>query len=155
MSKLPFNMTPVKIILKLFDCCIASILYGSEVWAPFMNLDWKQWHTAHIEKIHTQFLKRLLGVNRSTTNVLIRSEVGKHSLQEQILARNINYIKYIENKGPPSLVKQEYEHNLVNRNNSNEIRKLSKPKLCNIIKEEFNTWQTQATTFTKADTYTI
>ena len=131
--------------------------------------DWKN--------THTQFLKRLLGVKRSTTNVLIRSEVGRHSLQEQILARNINYIKYIENKDPPSLVKQaakyeildidernslysllkKYEHNLVNRNNSNEeIRKLSKPKLCNIIKEEFNTlWQTEVTKFTKADTYTI
>ena len=48
---------------------------------------------------------------------------------------------------------KKYEHNLVNRNNSNEeIRKLSKPKLCNIIKEEFN--QTQVTTITKADTYT-
>ena len=67
-------------------------LYGREVWAPVMNLDWKQWDTAQIDKIHTQFLKRLLGVNRSTTNVLIRSEVGRHSLQEQILARNINYI---------------------------------------------------------------
>ena len=81
-------------------------LYGSEVWAPFMNLVWKQWDTTQIEKIHTKFLKRLLGVNRSTTNVLIQSEVGRHSLQEQILARNINYIKYIENKYPPSLVKQ-------------------------------------------------
>ena len=143
-------------MLKLFDCCIAPILlYGSEVWAPFMNLDWKQCDTTQIAKIHTQFLKRLLGstadysgpwANRSTTNVLIRSEVGRHSLQEQILARNIYYIKYIENIDPPSLVKRaanyeilyiderkslysllkKYEHNLVNRNNSNEeFRKLS------------------------------
>ena len=163
-------------MLKLFHCCIAQILlYGSEVWAPFMNLDWKKWDTTQIEKIHTQFLTRLKGVNRSTTNVLIRSEVGRHSLQEQILGRNINYIKYIENKDPSSFVQQaanyeilyidernsysllkKYEHNLVNRNNSNEeIRKLSKPKLCNIIKEEFNTlWQTQVTTFTEAETYT-
>ena len=163
------------LLLYVSEVWAPLLLYGSEVWAPFMNLDRKQWDTTQIEKIHTQFLKRLLGVNRSTTNVLIRSEVGRHLLQEQILARNINYIKYIENKDPPALVKQAanyeilyidernsysllktYEHNLVNRNNSNgEIRKLSKPKLCNIIKEEFNTlWQTQVTTFTKADTYT-
>ena len=99
-------MISVKTMLKLFDSCIAPILlYGSEVWAPFMNFDWKQWDSTQIEKIHTQFLKRLLGVNRSTTNVLIRSELGRHSLQEQILARNINYIKYIESKDPQTLVK--------------------------------------------------
>ena len=35
LSKLPIKLTPVKTMLKLFDCCIASILlYGSEVWAP-------------------------------------------------------------------------------------------------------------------------
>ena len=60
-------------------------------------------------------------------------------------------INYIFNNSP--LVSL---HNLVNHNNRHEeIRKLSKPKLCNIIKEEFNTlWQTQITTFPKADTYT-
>ena len=83
LSRIPIKVTPVKTILKLFDCCIAPILlYGSEVWAPFMNFDWKQWDTTQIEKIHTQFLKRLLGVNRSPTNVLIRSEFGRHSSQE-------------------------------------------------------------------------
>ena len=42
LSKLPIKLTPVKTMLKLFDCCIAPILlYGSEVWAHFMNLDWK------------------------------------------------------------------------------------------------------------------
>ena len=45
----------------------------------------------------------LLGVNRSKTNILIRSELGRHSLQEQILARNINDIKYIESKDPQTV----------------------------------------------------
>ena len=153
-------MTPLKIMLKLFDSCIAPILlYGSEVWAPFMNLHWKQWDTAQIEKI--QFLKRLLVVNRLTTNVWIR--------------RNINYIKYIESKDPQTLIKpsanyeilhigkrnslysllKKYEQNLINHNNDNEgIRGLNKAKLCKIIKEEFNTvWQTQVNSFPKADTY--
>ena len=122
-----------------------------------MNLDWKQCDT-------TQLLKKLLGVNRSTTTVLIRSELGRHSLQEHTLARNINYIKYIESKDPQALVKQsanyeilhlvkrnslynllkKYEQNLINHNNDNEgIRGLNKAKLCKTIKEEFNTlWQT-------------
>ena len=163
-------------MLKLFGSCVAPILlYGSEVWAPFMNFDWKDWDTTLIERTHTQFLKRLLGVNRSTTNVLVRSEVGRHSLQELILARNINYTKYIESKYPHTLVKQaanneslyidkrnslyslwkKYEEKLVNLDNGNEgIRKLSKPKLGKIIKEEFNAlWKTQVTSFPKADTY--
>ena len=37
--KLPIKLTPVQTMLKLFDSYIAPILlYGSEVWAPFMNL---------------------------------------------------------------------------------------------------------------------
>ena len=48
LSRIPIKVTPVKTMLKLFDSCIATILlYGSEVWAPFMNFDWKQWGTTH------------------------------------------------------------------------------------------------------------
>ena len=133
-------------MLKLFDTSIFPIvLYGSEVWAPFMNHDWIKWDATYTEKVHTQFLKRLLGVNRSTTNVLVRSELGRHSLQENIFTRNINYIKYVENKDPQSLIKQAanyessytdkinsfysllktYEHKLINNN----IKLLSKSKL--------------------------
>ena len=109
--------------------------------------------------IHTKFLKRLLGVNRSTTDVLIRSELERHSSQEQISARNINYIKYIESKDPQTHVKQSanneilfidkrnslysllkrFEEKLTINNDDNGIRELNKPKLCKIIKEEFNT----------------
>ena len=78
-----------------------------------MNFDWKQWDSTQIEKIHAQFLRRLLVVNRSTTNVLILSELGRHSLQEQILARNINYIKYIESKDPQTLVKQSANYEIL------------------------------------------
>ena len=59
------KLAPVKIMLNLFDTCIAPILlYGSEVWAPFMNHDWIKWDTTQTEKIHVQFFKRVLGVNR-------------------------------------------------------------------------------------------
>ena len=89
-------------MLKLFDTCIVPILlYGCEVWAPFMDHDYK------IEKVHTQFLKRLLGVSSSTTNVLVSSELGRHSLQGKIATRNISFnIKYGENMNTYILVKQ-------------------------------------------------
>ena len=104
----------------MFDTCIAPILLcGSEVWGPFLNSDWKSWETTQIEKIHTQFLKRILGVNRSTTNALVRCELGRHSLLEKITTRNINYIIYRENKNITALVKQaaNYEITMNSRNN--------------------------------------
>ena len=70
-SKLPFKTAPVKTLLKLFDSCVSPILtYGSEIWAPYMDHDWSKWDATPIERVHTQFLKRVLGVNRSTTNVM-------------------------------------------------------------------------------------
>ena len=91
------KLARVRTLLNLFDTCITPILlYGSEVGAPFMNHDWIKWDTTQTEKIQIQFLKRLLVVNRSTTNQLTRSELGRHSLQGPILIRNSNYIKYIE-----------------------------------------------------------
>ena len=57
LSKISVKLIPVNTMLKLFDICIAPILlYGSEVWAPFMNFDWKHWDTTQIEKTHTQCL---------------------------------------------------------------------------------------------------
>ena len=163
----------MKTMLKLFDTCIVPIiLYGSEVWAPFMNHDWVKWDTTQTEKIHTQFLKRLLGVNRSTTNVITRSEMGRHSLQESIVTRNINYIKYVESKGPLSLVKQAANYEALNTENRNSfyssikkwervlpnhnIKMISRRKLNKLVKDEFdNTWKTQVASFPKADIYSL
>ena len=170
LNKLPLKLTPIKTLVKLFDTCIVPILlYGSEIWAPFTNLEWKKWEYTHIEKVHTQFLKRILGVNRSTTNALVRAELGRHSLLEQITNRNINYIKYIQNKSPQALVKQaaayedtcnsrtnlhsifkKYEHANLNHN----LNTLSKYKIRSIIKNDFNLkWQTYINSYTKADTF--
>ena len=106
LSKIPVKLIPVKTMQKLFDSCIAPILlYGSEVWAPFMNFDWKHWDTTQIEKTHTIPKKNTRG-QQLHNQCLVRSEVGRHSVQETILTRNINYIKYIDRKDPQALVKQ-------------------------------------------------
>ena len=105
-SKIPLKLVPIKTMLKLFDACITPILlYGSEIWGAYTNIDHNKWESTPIEKIHTQLLKRILGVNRSTTNI-VRGEMGRHSLQAYILNRNKNYIKYVENKCNTTLVKQ-------------------------------------------------
>ena len=99
LNKLPLKLAPVKTLLKLFDTCIVPILlYGSEAWAPFANQEWKNWEHTPIEQVHTQFLKRILGVNRSTTNALVRAELGRHSLLEQIITRNITTLNIFKIK---------------------------------------------------------
>ena len=171
LSMLPIKMVPIKTMLKIFDTCITPILlYGSEVWGPFMNHDWKAWDTTQTERVHTQFLKRILGINRSTTNALARGEVGRHSLQEYITTRNINYIKYIEAKNTESLAKQAANYEILHRNERNSlysiiakheqnitnhnIHLISKSKLSKLIREEFNIlWQAQIASFPKADTF--
>ena len=106
-SNIPFKLMAIKIALRIFDACISPILlYGSEVSCTFVDNDYKKWELPHIEKVHTQFLKRMLGVNYSTTNILVRRECGRNPLQENILNRSINYLKYINNKNNKTLVKQ-------------------------------------------------
>ena len=73
--------------------------------SPYLNLDSSKWEKSDIEKVQTQLIKRLLGLNRSTSNILVRSEVGKFPLQAQILERNIKYVKYVNSKNN-ELVKQ-------------------------------------------------
>ena len=43
-----------------------------------------------IEKVHIQCLKRILVAIRSVTNVMIRTEDGRHSLLEQVATANLN-----------------------------------------------------------------
>ena len=100
--------------------------YGSEVWAPYLNPDQDKWDATPIERVHTQFLKRLLGVNRSTTNILARAELGRHSLQSSILSRNINYIKYVEKENNHSLVKQAFLYEDQHKDERNTIFTLAR-----------------------------
>ena len=90
------------IIVKLFGFLICPIilLYGCEVWEPCLNQNVEKWNSNSIEKVHLDFMKRLLGVNRSTTNALVTGELevnrstanalvtgelGRYSLQEKFI----------------------------------------------------------------------
>ena len=98
--------------------------------------------------------------------------MGRHSLQEKIVTRNINYVKYVENKGPRSLVKQAANYEALNTEDRNSfysiikkwertlpnhnINMISRRKLNKLVKEEFdNTWKIQVASFPKADTYRL
>ena len=106
-SKVNIHKLPIRIAMKLFDALIKSILlYASETWEPFLDQDYDQWNSNDIERTHLQFIKQILGVNRSTTNILVRGEVNRHSLQREVVKRNIKYIGYITQKDDESIVKQ-------------------------------------------------
>ena len=110
-AKININNIPLKVALKLFDAIIKPILlYGSEVWEPFLNQDESKWDQNEVEKTYTQFLKQILGVNRSTMTAMVRGELNKHSLQEEILRRNINYAGYIQQKTGSPYVRQAFEY---------------------------------------------
>ena len=108
-SKVSISKLPIHIALKLFDSIIKPILlYASEVWEPFVNNEPDQWDKNDVERIYLQFLKQVLGVNRSATTAMVRGELNRHSLQEEILRRNINYAQYIHGKDNSCIVKQAY-----------------------------------------------
>ena len=112
-SKINFLNLPIRVALKLYDAIIKPILlYGSEVWEPFLNQNEKKWDQNDIEKTYLQFLKQILGVNRSTTTSMIRGELNRHSLQEEILRRNINYVKYIHEKTNNPFVQQALNYEM-------------------------------------------
>ena len=80
----------VSTLLSLFDTCVSPVLnYCSEIWG-YMKAQ-------EVEKIHTMFLKRLLGVKRSTSNDMIYCETGRLPL---IVNKNLQYAEILVKVNP-------------------------------------------------------
>ena len=95
-NKTKISKFPLKLALKLFESLIKPILlYGAEVWGPYCNFDYIKWEPSKIEMTHTQFLKRALGCNFQTSNIMTRGEVGARPLLLDVKMKAINYIKSI------------------------------------------------------------
>ena len=93
--------------MKLFDALVKPILlYASEIWEPFLNQDYDKWDRNKVEKVHLQFMKQIMGVNRSVTNILVRGELNRHTMQREVLKRHIKYVKYVTKKEGNRLVTQ-------------------------------------------------
>ena len=107
--KLNINLLPAKTALKLFRSLISPILlYGCEIWKPYMNYEVDNWDDNPVEKVHTQFLRRVIGVNRSKSNILVRGDLGRKPLQTNALSGNVGYLKYLSNNQNNSLTAQAY-----------------------------------------------
>ena len=70
-NKYKISKLPKKLAIKLFNSLIAPmLLYGSEVWGPYLDNDYLSWESSKIERVQTQFIKRLLGCNIQTNNTV-------------------------------------------------------------------------------------
>ena len=77
-----FNKLPINTCNKLFDTLFLPILlYGSEIWGAYDNMDFKKWEKDPIERQHTQFYKYFLSLNRRAPNVVARNETGRLPLK--------------------------------------------------------------------------
>ena len=67
---------PVKTATYLFDAVVLPILtYGLEIWALNAILDHDKWDKTPTEQAHLNFIKHILGDNRSTNNLICRAEL--------------------------------------------------------------------------------
>ena len=83
---LDFNKIPINTCNKLFDALFLPIvLYGSEIWGAYDNLNTKKWEKDPVERLHTQFYKYFLGLNKRAPNVVARNETGRLPLKLNIL----------------------------------------------------------------------
>ena len=65
---------------------------------PYVDFDYDTWDYSQVERIHTQFLKRSLGCNYQTSNIMSRGEVGARPLLVDIIKRVISYIRNLKGR---------------------------------------------------------
>ena len=64
--------------------------YGGHIWIMILS-----WESSKIECVQTQLIKRLLGYNIQTSNIMARGEVGVHLLLLNIIRRVVGYTNNI------------------------------------------------------------
>ena len=84
-NRFSLKRLPIKIALELFDSYISPILpYFIEIWMPFHQTDFNKWDSTKIEFIHLKSYKHILGVNRSTSSIFVRGEMGRMPLKTAV-----------------------------------------------------------------------
>ena len=84
-NKVKLSRLPVKLAIKIFKSQIVPILlYGSEMWGPYMNFNYSKWETTVIERVQT-------------SNNMARADTGCRPLITMIIKRFISYFKSLQN----------------------------------------------------------
>ena len=141
-SKIKLSKLPTKLAIKIFNTQIKPILlYGSEIWAPYHNYNYDTWDNSETEKCHTQFLKRILGCDIHSPNLMIRSELGVSPLLTDIICRSVYYLKHLDlNK--TSLANQALLYELQNNDDSNilQLSRRYQPEIINNLNTAEKDW---------------
>ena len=96
-NKIKISKIPVRLALKIFTTQLQPILlYGAEVWGPYVFNNLCSWEKSETEKVHTQFLKRILGCDIHTSNIMTRTEMGRKALICDIIKKSALYIKNVK-----------------------------------------------------------
>ena len=67
-----------KLLKRFVSLILPILLCSSEVWNPYRGYYFSTWDKTEVERVHLQFLKRLLGVlNISTRDIMVRETFRK------------------------------------------------------------------------------
>ena len=92
---------PIDLQLKLFDNTVLPILiYSSEIHG-YGNLD-------IIERVHTEFLRKITKSRKSTPKYMLYAELGRHPIQIDVKVRMVNFWSSILNGKQSKLSFQTY-----------------------------------------------
>ena len=72
------------------------------------TLDYDKWDKTSTEQAHLNFIKHILGVNRSTIKLICGAELGRYSLSIGINTKIINFYRHIKAVPADSIVHQSY-----------------------------------------------
>ena len=107
--------TPIKIHLKTFDSVIVPILtYCAEIWGQDLLHTKNGYHTdftddkSRLEVVHMRFCKRLLRVPQITSNIAVRSELGRLPIINKVLQQTTKYFTRLESMNENKLAKTVY-----------------------------------------------
>ena len=101
---------PPKVAFKLFDSLVLPILeYGSDIW--FCNEE-----IPEIERVHTKFIKIILGVHKNASNLAIYGETGRYPLIVRQKVKALKYWAKVVSQPESSIIKKVY-NTLLNLSN--------------------------------------
>ena len=100
-----FGNVPPSMIMKIFDSKIVPILtYGSELWG-LANVE-------DLEKIASNFYRRVLGLHSSASVILSRGELGRKTMFHTFACRVIKYWSKILNSRTDRAIYKCYQYQL-------------------------------------------
>ena len=101
--------TDCRTFLHLFEICIKPILlYGSPTWGHDI-IDNNRWDNTPTEQLHLKFCKRILGVNKFSSNAACRAELGEFPLLTDIQENLIKYWYRISDLPDNNITKQAFQ----------------------------------------------